>query len=169
MNPETKSLIRLLYLGRINNKEFLKKYFKDNLQDEEYCRRLIRQGIEEKNPETIEESIVLLYTGFFKTSNLIFELCELLSMDWHMKHEDIAMLLTEANDPASVECLYHAAELEFDYLSYDDTCQFGRKCIKALAKIADGNAINKLRMLSNSANSVLGDYAKKELEYKGLW
>ena len=95
-------------------------------------------------------------------------LIKLLQEDWHYKHEDIAMLLKKIKDPKTVEALYTAAKQKFDYLEYDDTFQFARKCIKALAAIGDDNAIEKLRLLKQSDNNVIKAYAEKELNYKEL-
>lgn len=78
------------------------------------------------------------------------------------------MLLKDIADPNTVDCLYKATELHFDYLEYDDTYQFARKCIKVLSKIGNDNAIDKLKSLSSSQTPEIAAYAKKELGYKGL-
>lgn len=92
----------------------------------------------------------------------------LLQESWHYKHEDIAMLLKKIKDPKTVEGLYTATKQKLEYLEYDDTFQFARKCIKALAAIGDDNAIEKLRLLKQCDNDVIKAYAVKELNYKGL-
>ena len=71
-------------------------------------------------------------------------------------------------DPATLDCLFKATELKFDYLDYDDTYQFARKCIKAIATIGTGNAIEKLKLLALSPTPEIAEYAKKELRYKEL-
>ena len=58
-------------------------------------------------------------------------LCKLLLEPWHFHHEDIAMVLKEMKDPATVNCLFEAAQLRLEYLEYDDTYQLARKCIKS--------------------------------------
>ena len=95
-------------------------------------------------------------------------LCKLLLSQYHHSHEDIARVLQEMADISTVDFLYAAAELQFDYLDYDDTYQFARKCIKALSSINNKNAIDKLKLLSNSNIEKIAGYAKKELHYKGI-
>jgi hypothetical protein len=168
MKSEIKTLLELLYSGKINKNEFLQKYFGDNGFDEEMVLKLFKKGIANNDADIIEEGVVLLYTGAFNIHFFIFELCQLLQMDWHTKHEDIATLLMQAKEPSTVECLYNASELAFDYLDYDDTYQLGRKCIKALSAIGDENAISKLSLLSGSNIHKIAEYAKKELHSKGL-
>jgi hypothetical protein len=89
--------------------------------------------------------------------------CELLRADWHFSHEDIAFLLQRTKDPAAIECLFECAQMELPYLSYDDTRQLARKCIKGLAFIDSPAARGKLEELTSHSNTVIADYAKKEL------
>lgn len=126
-------------------------------------------AIKEKNAAFVEAGFLIAFTyddAF--PENIESLLCSLITEDWHHKHEDIAMLLKDLKQPSSVNALYNAAEIQFSYLSYDDTFQFSRKCIKALSEIGDSNAIEKLRLLLESSNSTIAEYAKKELRYKNL-
>ena len=168
MKEKTNPLFKSLYSGDIGKKEFLQKYFKGKTLNDKHVLDMIQRGIANKDSSIIEEAITLIYTDAFPYSSFTLKLCELLQMHWHTKHEDIAMLLKDIADPASVECIYEATELQFDYLDYDDTYQFARKCIKALSVIGNENAINKLNILSKSKVQKISDYAKKELHYKGL-
>jgi hypothetical protein len=167
MTEERKKLIASLYSGRINKGEFLQRYFNDQVIDERYPLELPRTGINHKDSDAIEEAVVLLYAGATKSYNIYAnELCSLLQMPWHTKHEDIAMLLKELADPSTVDCLFKTAELQFEYLEYDDTYQFARKCIKALSSIGNENAITKLKILSNSKIKEIAEFAKSELQDK---
>ncbi len=71
-------------------------------------------------------------------------------------------------DPSTVDCLCKAAELHFEYLDYDDSYQFARKCIKALSAIDNEAAISKLQLLAQSSIPEVQQYAIKELKYKGF-
>lgn len=168
MRLEFNSLVKKLYSGNIDKEEFLKQYFKERILSENYIQHLIKQAISSKDDSLVEEAMVLLYTSHFKPESFSLLLCQLLTENWHTKHEDIAMLLKQVKSPETVNCLYNAAELRFDYLDYDDTCQFARKCIKALSTIENKNAIEKLKLLANSKNHVIAEYAKKELRYKSM-
>ena len=122
----------------------------------------------DKDAEAIEEALVVISAANFDLNNFILDLCKLLQVDWHYKHEDLATLLKEAKNPLSLDYLYSATELQFPYLDYDDTYQFGRKCIKALSAIGTENAISRLILLSESKIPEIAEYAKKELHGKGL-
>jgi hypothetical protein len=161
-------LIAALYSEMISKEEFIREYFKDVPCSNEYVSELIEKGIENKNGIVIEEAVVLLYTSFFSINLFAIKLCELLQYAWHKKHEDIAMLLKEIENPNTVGCLYKVTELKFDYLDYDDTYQFARKCVKALSAIGTQEAIDKLKLLTSSKTTKIAEYARKELRYKEL-
>ncbi|WP_337043901.1 hypothetical protein [Emticicia sp. 17c] len=168
MRTEINLLLTALYSGKISKELFLREYFKDIHKSDEYVLNLIQKGIENKSDSEIEEAIVLICTGSFSKPYFVVQLCELLQLPWHFKHEDIAMLLKDIADPSTVDCLYKASELKFDYLNYDDSYQFARKCIKALSAISDESSIEKLKLLAISKTKRIREYAKKELQYKGL-
>ena len=168
MKQRVKELITSLYKGDISKEEFNKVYFGEKQPNDNYVLDLLRTGIKNKSEDIIEEAIVLLYTDAFSNFQYANELCELLQMTWHTKHEDVVMLLKDISAPSTVNSLYNAAEIEYEYLAYDDTYQFARKCIKALSSINTESAIDKLKLLSNSRIQKISEYAKKELCYKGL-
>lgn len=168
MRHEINPLLTSLYSGSITKEEFLKDYFTGKIQSDSYVLDLIEQGISTEEEITIDEAITLIYTGAFSYSCFTLKLCDLLKMPWHKRHEDIAMLLRDIADPSTVDCIYNATELQFQYLDYDDTYQFARKCVKALVAIGNENAIKKVKMLSNSKVHKITEYAKKELAQKGL-
>ncbi|MBA4851650.1 hypothetical protein [Emticicia sp. BO119] len=168
MTNQVNPLIVSLVAGKISKEEFLKEYFKHIPRSNEYVLALIQKGINNRNAIEIEEAMTLIFVGSFSIKYFLPKLCELLQLPWHYNHEDIARLLKEIADPTTVDCLYKASELAFEYLDYDDTYQFARKCIKALSAISDENAIEKLKLLSDSKITEIAEYAKKELRYKGL-
>ncbi|WP_293308482.1 hypothetical protein [Pedobacter sp. UBA5917] len=168
MNLEFDSLVKKLYSGTIVKEEFVKLYFNGKIPSEHDILDLIAYAISIKDSRLIEEVVVLLYTGYFKTESFLLVLCGLLSAHWHIKHEDIVTLLKEIKSPKAVNCLYSAVELRFAYLDYDDTYQFARKCIKALSVIGDENAVEKLKLLTNSKIPIIGEYAERELRNKGV-
>lgn len=168
MKDEMEKLIASFYSGRIDRKIFIEEYFKGKNPENEDVLKLLRQAINMQDEDMLEEGMALISTGFFSNSAFTTEFCQLLSQPWHNDHEDIASLLQEIASPATVECLYNAVGLEFPYLAYDDTYQFARKCIKALAAIGNDEAIDRLKDLSDHEVPEIANYAKKELGYKGF-
>jgi hypothetical protein len=170
MKTELNDLLRKLYTMAISREEFLKRYESiENIKaDENYCLQKLNQGYLEKDSEAIKLGMIIGFTKQCFSDIFLDIFCKMLLADWHKEHEDIAMELKELKDLATVECLAEAAELKFDYLDYDDTFQFARKCIKAISAIDTELAIAKLRNLAQSKNKRIREYAKKELKYKGL-
>ncbi|WP_294351034.1 hypothetical protein [uncultured Sphingobacterium sp.] len=161
-------LFDALLMKKISEEEFINEYFKSTTLNDFYVLNMIDTAIVNKNNIAVEEAILLLNTGYFSLFNFSKKLCELLMHSWHVKHEEIAMILQGLADPRAVDSLYNAAELQFSYLDFDDTYQFARKCIKAISRVNDANAISKLKLLAKSKVIEISNYAEKELRYKGL-
>lgn len=168
MSEEIKKLLILLTSGSITEDEFVHQYSNGRRIDKEYCLSLLEQAVKNKDDETVEEAIIVSSTLNCFSTEFSGVLCRLLQCDWHDKHEDIARILQDLKDPSTVDCLYNAAQLHFEYLNYDDTYQFARKCIKALSAIGNKEAIEKLQLLAGSNIPEIKQYAVKELKYKGL-
>jgi len=89
--------------------------------------------------------------------------CELVIADWHFSQEDIAMMLEEIKDPASIECLYIAA---LNIPDHDDGCSLAKKCIWALGSFKSSTAIEKLKLLAGNNNYIISEAAKMELDHR---
>ena len=87
-----------------------------------------------------------------------------LSMFWHTRHEYLALALQRAKDPQTVDALYAAALVNFEYIQYDKNCTLARKCTWALADIGTDAARARLEELARSSNSKICGYARKRLE-----
>jgi hypothetical protein len=170
MTHSKDELFRSLALCEISDEEFLVKYrdLAGQDLDEGYCLDLLSKGLAGKSEETVSEALAVADRVNLFSRKFSPILCQLLKEDWHTSHEDIAMTLRDLKDPATIDSLFHASTLSFDYLDYDDTCQFARKCIKALSYVENDAANDKLRLLAQHENSVIREYALKELIYKGL-
>ena len=83
---------------------------------------------------------------------------------WHFKHEDIVSTLDYLGDNRSVEALYAAALAKFDYLNFDEAYALAVKAIYALRNIGSPEAIEKLKILSESNNEVIAHNATKRLK-----
>lgn len=164
------NLIRDLALVKISDEVFL-SHFREELQaNKRFPQTLVEEGCSEQSTLKLDLGIILIRLlekkNDVKVPGEIW--CKLLTENWHNSHEDIAFLLQRFPDPKTVDCLFEAATTSFDYLSYDETFQLSRKCIKALAAIGNEEAIQCLRKLEKNENSVIGGYAIKELNYAGL-
>ena len=168
MKTELKILLKSLYAGEITNREFLGSYFDNEIPSADYLENLLTRAIDLNSSDIVEEAVVLLYTKTFNIEDVVQLLCELIKEPWHTKHEDIVMLLADVKDPKTVDCIYEAAILKFEYLNYDETYQLARKCIKVLSGIGDKNSIEKLKLLSAYKVPLIANYAKKELLRKDL-
>jgi hypothetical protein len=168
MKEELKDLISNLYLGKITQELFLEKYFSNvTIANELHIHNLLEKAISNKDEGLVDEVIILLNTNEFDTSEFTRELCNLILLPWHKKHEDLAMLLQTNAHPSIVDVLFKAVQLNLEYLDYDDTYQFPRKCIKAISSIGDENSTEKLKQLAEYSIKEIAEYAKKELMKKG--
>jgi len=159
------NLLQDLALGKISHEDLV-RYLPEVIRaDNNYIGTALGQALESRDPLDVEFGLALLRGDLSRgESQLVLEnLCKLLVEDWHFSHEDIASLLTDIQNPVSVECLFKAATSSFDYLDYDETYQFARKCIKALSAVGTRDAIERIRQLSNSDNEIIKGYANKEL------
>jgi DNA-binding transcriptional regulator GbsR (MarR family) len=128
--------------------------------------KLLQEALLNKSADGVQQALASIYTSKTIPKDISYILIMLLREAWHFSHEDIAMALKEIKDLSSVNELYLTTEQKFDYLAYDDTFQLARKCIKAISAIDNENAIEKLKLLSQSNNGVIKAYAEKELNYK---
>lgn len=168
MSDEKKALFQKLMKREISREQFISSYLKNEEPNDEYFERLLDNAVTNRDEEKLEEALIVINIGYHNLASLSPVFCQLLKEDWHYKHEDLAMLLSDIKDPSTANCLCEATELQYSYLDYDDTYQFARKCIKGISAIGDNNAINKLQQLAESKNITIAGYARKELGYKGL-
>ncbi|MBD78741.1 MAG: hypothetical protein CL840_07465 [Crocinitomicaceae bacterium] len=168
MEERTKKLIASLHSGILNENQFLKTYFNKTTLSDQFVIELLKRGVSKKDSDLIEEAIVLLSTNAFSIPTFVSKLSNLLLEKWHNKHEDIVTLLKEYHDSNTVDFLYKTALLKLEYLEYDDTYQLARKCIKSLSGINNQESIERLKLLSDYKNTIIANYAKKELIQKGL-
>jgi hypothetical protein len=90
-------------------------------------------------------------------------LCKLMEEDWHHSYENIASALQNIRAPSTVDCLYRAALRKHDHLAYDNSEALAVKCIWALHDIGTSEAVEKLKLLSQSASAPIRERALKRL------
>jgi hypothetical protein len=89
----------------------------------------------------------------------------LLTEAWHQSHWDIAEALQLLHSPSSVDVLYRAAQMQFDYLDYDESFSLATKCCWALGAIGTAEADERLRDLAQSEKPVKARAAARELRH----
>jgi hypothetical protein len=162
MTERERELILSFVLGKVSEPEFLSSFGHDFRAHPRYAVELLEKAREERSPEDVEMSLMLI-EKFGGLPNALPVLNQLLVEEWHRRHEDIAFSLEELHDPSSVEPLYRAALSRHEYLDYDEFYGLARKCTWALSMIGTPEAYGRLRDLSRVENPVIAEYARKRL------
>ncbi|SEK85653.1 hypothetical protein SAMN04487787_104169 [Kosakonia sacchari] len=165
MISEKKNLIISLMKKDIDFSRFLNE-FNETYDELEICNELILAR-EAKDGEFVD---LLLYLAAVVSYEFkcIDVLNDLITDDWHEKHEELVRLLGFYKSTSSVNSLYYAALLNLSYRDYDEDFVLADKCIRALAKINNKDAIEKLKLLSAANNDAISNSAKKQLGKLGV-
>lgn len=144
-------------------------YVSIGVKDAEFEQFLLIKMIlayKQEDAEMIEYFIftIFLAEDELNISSFLDILNKLILCKWHEKHEDIVLLLQKIRDSESVECLYQAIFLRPAYLKWDDNYSFERKCIHAIAKCGNQEAVNKLKLLVTSNNEIIRLCAERQLQ-----
>ena len=144
-------------------------YVSIGVKDAEFEQFLLIKMILAYKQEDSEMIEYLIFTIFLaedelNISSFLDILNKLILCKWHEKHEDIVFLLQKIRDSESVECLYQAIFLRPAYLKWDDNYSFERKCIHAIAKCGNQEAVNKLKLLVTSNNEIIRLCTERQLQ-----
>lgn len=164
MKNNEKDLIDKLITKNITKDIFIKKicYKKDNLIN--YLEKSLKAIIEEKNAEELDYLMYVCFEFDIFSDNIIDMLCDIFEAEWHYKHEDIALLFEEVKPTKAIDSLYRVAISNYSYLDFDESYALAVKCIWALGKIGNEEAIEKLKLLSMSSNEIIKKNALEQLE-----
>ncbi|MHA0983951.1 hypothetical protein ACR9GO_15165 [Kosakonia cowanii] len=155
-----KALILKLMIKQINLSEFLCQ-FGDGSGELDLCKELTIAR-EAKDAELVD--LLLYLSAVVKFDYYDVDILNQLVTDpWHQKHEEVVRLLDHYRQPSSVNPLYKAALFNLDYRDYDEDFVLANKCIRALEKIQDQNAIEKMELLAGADNELIRQYAQKHL------
>ncbi|WPG20725.1 hypothetical protein SD435_21130 [Kosakonia cowanii] len=155
-----KDLILKLMTKQINISEFLCQ-FGDGSGELDLCKELTIAR-EAKDAELVDLLLYLSAVVKFDYYDVGI-LNQLVTDPWHQKHEEIVRLLDHYRQPSSVNPLYEAALLNLDYRDYDEDFILANKCMRALEKIQDQNAVEKMELLASADNELIRQYAQKHL------
>lgn len=157
-------LIEQLMCNSISKADFLQHFTADVVQNPNYVLKLLGQAYTEKRAEEVEYSLFIGFSFDLFTKDYVGILCNLIKSDWHVQHENIAMILQKLKSPASIESLYHWAITPLDYLDYDDSYALAVKCIWALGDINTGESRRKLKLLAESDNEIIRNNVLQQQE-----
>jgi len=125
---------------------------------------VLERAMRQKDPDALEDAINCVDPKSADDPRLVPVLCDLLSAKWHKCHEDITLILQQIRDPRASRALGQAAILKFEYLDYDNSYAFARKCIWALADIGTDEAKQWLLELSKVEDPTIAGYATRRLD-----
>ena len=155
--------IRMLMKKNISKDEFLAiEGMDENSIGESVYKELI-EAMNHQLPIRVDNLLFLIFHFNLLDEKMDDILNQLLMCDWHMQHENIAMLLQRLKSPSSIEALYETAIKEYEYLEYDEAHALALKCIWALGDIGTELAKQKLQLLLNSNIPVIKENAQKQL------
>jgi hypothetical protein len=155
-------LILALAKGVLSEDAFIAQFGADPRTTPDIVRIELEQAFAEKSADSVEYALILGF-AFRLSRKWAPLLCKLMEEDWHRSHEDIASALQDICVPCTVDCLYRAALRKHDYLAYNDSEALAVKCIWALHDIGTSEAVEKLKLLSQSASAPIRERALKRL------
>lgn len=162
----SKDLFLRYFTNQITQDEL---YVSIGAKDTEFEQFLLTEIVHAYKQEDAEMIEYLIFTIFLaeeelNISSFLDILNKLILCKWHNKHEDIALLLQKIRASESVEYLYKAIFLKPAYLEWDDNFAFEKKCIHAIAKCGNREAVDKLKLLLTNKNEIIRLCAEQQLQ-----
>jgi hypothetical protein len=159
-----RELLNELAMGSVSPEVFRSRVLPDEDSVIQFVETILTSALKDRDALDVQFGLALIQLDNLSWNKLETSLLHILLLeDWHFSHEDLAFLLSQLWNPQSVNCLYDAAKLNLPYLSYDETFQLARKCIKGLGAIGDLHASRKLQDLASDPRKIVGQYAEQEL------
>jgi hypothetical protein len=164
MNADQHAGIVDFVLGRIPYADLIRKIGGDPLEQPDFILTTLNEARLTMNADDVDCTLVLAARLELLTANLAPVLAELLLQPWHHKHEDIARTLQNLCVPETADALASAALIKHEYLEYNDSQAFARKCVWALADIGTPQARAHLENLARGPHLEVVAYAQKRLD-----
>jgi hypothetical protein len=127
-------------------------------------RAALTEAIEARDEDAFELALDGVFRDELVARALIDLLVQALALPWHHSHEDLLSVLQDLKDPRSVDAVFEAAQVQHEYLDYDEFFGLARKCTWALADIGTPEARGRLEQLAASPNQLVAGYARKRLD-----
>jgi hypothetical protein len=162
MQARQQQLILDMALHRISEDEFLREVGIARADATGFALKILEEAYRQKSEDDVECGLsVGFHLGF--TSEFIDVLTRLSDAGWHHSHEDVVTALDSLGDTRTIEALYRAALKIHPYLEFDDSRALAGKAIWALGRLGNAIADQKLRLLAESSDPVVGTDARKQL------
>jgi hypothetical protein len=152
MDTAKKRLIFSLAQGVLSEDSFITQFGANPRATPDIVLAELEQASADRSADSVQCALVLAFR-FGLSRKWAPVLCKLMEEDWHHSHEDIAEALQDIRVPSTVDYLYRAALRKHDYLAHNDSESLAVKCIWALHDIGTNEAVEKLKLLSQSASS----------------
>jgi hypothetical protein len=123
---------------------------------------LLRNAFDRHDGQDLEMALIVCATFGFTVDHLDL-LVQLVSADWHHKHEDVVSALGRLRSPAAVDALYYAAWHVPDYLDFDEGRALAIKAIRGLGGTPGDEAERALAQLVSAGSEIVRDAAKDQL------
>lgn len=162
----SKDLFLRYFTNQITQDELYESIGVKDTEFEQFLLTEIVYAYKQEDAEMIEYLIFTIFLAEEKLniSSFLDILNKLILCKWHNKHEDIALLLQKIRGSESVEYLYKAIFLKPAYLEWDDNYAFEKKCIHAIAKCGNREAVDKLKLLVTNKNEIIRLCAEQQLQ-----
>jgi len=165
VTPNQCETARRLALGRVSDEIVSKEFGVDLSSEPAHTAKFLATAAAQRDAAAVEAALLLAFHFGF-TAEHVPVLSQLVTLDWHTRHQDVAVALEELRAPESIQGLYEAASKTYralPYLEADGGHSFARKCTWALARINTSEAWQKLELLSQSEDGQVQAYAQKRL------
>lgn len=164
ITPEQNDAIVELALNHLSVAEFVERTGLDPISRPEIVESELRGALASHDADAVTGALHLGFRFGLLPVDLAPLLAELLLQPWHHEHENIAGALQDMRVPATADALAQAALTKHDYLAYDDSHAFARKCTWALADIGTPEARTHLEHLARADDPEIAAYAQKRLD-----
>ena len=167
-----KSIVALYYNQLLQEISYEDAKFKIRLEIlKEYFQREFEELLKNQNEELVEP-LVFLPRIFGLERMFISYYNRLLVESWHFEHEQLIDFIKVFKDDSSIPFIEQAIKSNFEYMDCDiNDCEgttffsFIRKCMWGLAEINTQEALDLLRVFSDSENPVIRQNAKNQLKW----
>lgn len=165
MNAEQRKLLVDYLMGRISYGSFLEQSGVDPASEPGFVEVALREAMVAHDAVALDYALSLFFRFEPITVEVALILAELVVQPWHHSHQNIALALQDLRAAETADALAAAALMKPDYLDFDDSHAFARKCTWALADIGTPKARRHLESLSRCVDPEIASYAQRRLDY----